>query len=425
MIMKLSDKFEVTYAIPVGSNITNEKIPTNVRIYEFSRSWSTRAWRIQSTMILVGNRSKSSSFGFWLQRAILGNEYWDKRSISFLIGKIRSIAFAIFKNPFFYLALIPPIRYLLVSILKFFLYFKDNTKDYIPKGTHIVVLPSQGGSEWDVEEIIRNCNRANLVCVLAIDNWDNLTSKQVIRFKPTFVTVMGQSAVEQAIKIHGFRRETILPIGLPRFNSYRGVNRIKPIQKVYQNTFRINYLGFSLPYDEVQVINGLVKDLKNLKDPHVEMHYRPHPFRKLRFKESSIDRSVTVYSNDRKGKPENSLPNPSLYKEHIAKFDLIIATPTTMALEVMALGIPCIIDAIDDGVHRSSAGNAFNNYLHMKDLEIIPGLAIAKKYEDLLQYVLQNYNHRQKEIKYDLEKIINLKEETYIEQLIKHLSDIV
>ena len=425
VIAKLSRRFELTYAVPVGSGLPYEKIPTNVTIYEFSRSAFTHAQMIQFNLNWVGKRSKSPSFSFWLQRTILGNEYWNLRSISFLIGKLRSIAGIMVNNPTLFLAFIPPIRYLLASVLKGFEYFTNSTIDYIPEGTNIILIPSQGGAEWDVPEVIRNANRANLISILAIDNWDNLTSKQVLQFKPTFTTVMGQNAVEQAIKIHGLSKESILPIGLPRFDYYRSVRETQPSPVVFRDTFKIIYLGFSIPYNETQIINRLVKDLKTLNSPQVEIHYRPHPFRKTRLKESVIDSSVTVSIVDKDGKSLTSLPDPRSYGKDMADFDLIIATPTTMALEVMALGKPCVIDAIDDGIHRTSAGNAFSNYLHMKDLEKITGLVIARKYEDLLNCVVQNYNQPQKRIDYDLKNIMNLKEETYVEQLMMNLSDIV
>ena len=300
-------------------------------------------------------------------------------------------------------------------------HFENRTKDYLPKDTEIVVIPSQGGAEWDLPEIIRNCARKKILSVLAVDNWDNLTSKQLLRFKPDFVTVMGPRAVDQAIEIHGLRKASVLPIGLPRFDSYRKPSKSVSLSKLESECFRINYLGFSLPYDEISVINKLVLDLENYKYPRIEINYRPHPARKNRRVEAIPDAKIVILQRPTSKHSQYTIPNPTEYADEVMDYDLVVASPTTMAIEIMALGKPCIIDATQDGIHRTSAGNAFENYTHMQDLTTVPELHIARTYEELLEFVIKFYVNRPARMNYQIDHLVNLQKKTYIEQLIDAL----
>ena len=418
----LSQKFDLIVATPLNIENNLNFDMDNVVIHYFSRSWSTRTQRILFNLNWVGNRSKSSSFSFWLQRDILGNEYWNFGDFLYLLSKLKGIAIRAAKNPTIFLAFIPPVRFMLFNLIKCLEYFENTTKDYLPKDTNIVVIPSQGGAEWDLPEIIRNCSRKKILSVLAVDNWDNLTSKQVLRFKPDFVTVMGPRAVDQAIEIHGLRKASVLPIGLPRFDTYRKPSKSVSLSKLKSECFRINYLGFSLPYDEISVINKLVLDLKNYTNPPIEISYRPHPARKNRRIEATPDGKIVILQRPTSDHSQYVIPNPKEYADEVMGYDLVVASPTTMAIEIMALGKPCIIDATQDGIHRTSAGKAFENYTHMQDLTTVPELHIARTYEELLEFVIKFYLNRPARMNYQIDHLVNLQKKTYIEQLIDSLS---
>ena len=322
------------------------------------------------------------------------------------------------RDPTIFVAFIKPIRVILLHIMKKIEKMNDDALNYIPIGTEIVIIPSQGGAEWDVPGIIKNCRRGGVLSVLSIDNWDNLTSKQVLRFKPDFVTVMGKSAVKQAITIHGLSEEKVLPVGLPRFDVYRKNPERIYSAKLRDDCFRINYLGFSIPYDEIAVLNNLIRDLRRFENPRIEINYRPHPARKPRRVEAIPDTRLIIQKSNTFPAPEFGIPNPRKYIDELMNFDLVIATPTTMAIETMALGIPCIIDATHDGLHRTSAGNAFENYMHLQDLKTIPELQIAKTYNELLKLVVQFYIDRPMSVNYQIDQLVNLNSKNYVEQLI-------
>jgi hypothetical protein len=209
---------------------------------------------------------------------------------------------------------------------------------------------------------------------------------------------------------------------LPRFDSYRKPSKSVSLSKLESECFRINYLGFSLPYDEISVINKLVLDLKNYKNPPIEINYRPHPARKNRRVEAIPDSRIVIQQSPKSDHSQYVIPNPREYADEVMDYDLVVASPTTMAIEIMALGKPCIIDATQDGIHRTSAGKAFENYTHMQDLTTVPELHIARTYEELLEFVIKLYINRPARMNYQIDHLVNLQEKTYIEQLIDSLS---
>jgi hypothetical protein len=420
-ILPLSQKFDLNVAVPANSKAKIDFNTSEVSVSYFTRFWSTRTQRVLFNLNWVGTRSKSSSFRFWIQRTILGNEFWNYRNRKYVVSQLKKISIMAIKDPSLFAAFITPVRLALRPIMEAIEKLQDKTASYIPTGTDIVIMPSQGGAEWDLPGLIRNCRRMGVLSVLSIDNWDNLTSKQVLRVKPDYVTVMGPRAVGQAIAIHGLLKANVLPIGLPRFDTYRKLSKFKFQSRIENNRFRINYLGFSLPYDEISVLNRLVLDLEKYEALPIEINYRPHPARKTRRVEAKPDIRINIFQADTRKKSKYVIPDPKEYADKVMNFDLIIASPTTMAIEIMALGRPCIIDATQDGIHRTSAGNSFDNYMHMQDLTTVPELRIARTYEELLSFVTEFYVDRPKSVNYQIDHLVNLQPKTYVEQLLESL----
>jgi hypothetical protein len=176
---------------------------------------------------------------------------------------------------------------------------------------------------------------------------------------------------------------------------------------------KILYLGFSLPYNERTICNTIVRHLQNnYALSKFEVHYRPHPARQKRFKEEMITLKsprgqtlVTVWEDQMQYQKNLPLINNE-YLSFLLDFDIVIATPTTMALEVMMLGIPCIIDSGDDGIHITSPWYAMTHYLHLEDLFSIPELRIAKSELEICNHLDALIKSKKNLQKYSLQNII-------------------
>lgn len=257
----------------------------------------------------------------------------------------------------------------------------------------LIIFPTGGGDLLPFE-LLALCKLEKKDTMFVIENWDNLTSKTTFPFNPNFITVMGEKSALQAHSIHGFPLENIAITGLPRFQNYSENKKDANTRAINSNLKKILYLGYSLEYNEERIVKQIFSHLQdNYLRSNFELHYKPHPNRRKRFLENNIQVDKINNFSEIKIWKENSRTIKSLplvnddYLSFLRSFDIVISTPTTMALEVMLLDIPCIIDSLDDGIHITSPSYSMKKYLHLEDLADIPELKIAKTESEMLIYL--------------------------------------
>lgn len=306
------------------------------------------------------------------------------------------------------------------------MYFK-NSNFMSSLDADIIIFPSTG-AEVEIFEMIALAKIYNKKSVLVIENWDNLTSKSIFPVKPDFITVMGRKSCIQANEIHGFALERIISTGLPKFEKLINENNIA--KRVPNVSGRINflYLGYSLPYNENSQVEKIYHYLLNkVGKDEFDLTYRPHPMSQKRYfeknftvstsKEIKIDQ-VKIQNNDRTALPSID----QTYVNNLESYDFIISTPTTMALEIMLLGIPCVIDGNDDGIHITAPFHTLQNYLHQEDLLEIPELRISKTTEELFASISEYLYQKPVFVKYSLDEIVETRDK-FSNNLIRFLKD--
>jgi hypothetical protein len=305
--------------------------------------------------------------------------------------------------------------------LRLMVFYNKRTLDLFQENFDLIIIPSSAHELDAYKQILyaRNCGIKSLV---AIENWDNLSSKAVFPILPDFATVIGKTSVEYAISIHGLQKNSIFPIGIPRFENYRNQN-FRKIEKSITRTkisIKVVYLGFSLAHDELRLLNDLNVNLTQIcPDIDFNITHRKHPFAQPRY--NYVDGRVTRETTQNSDTPKmlsKLLPQigPE-YLSQLSKYDLVISTPTSMAIECMLLNLPIIIDGTDDGLHRTSAGKSLKNYLHLTDLMKIEGLSIAKDVKNLAQLCKEFTTIPENFVNFDLNKIVNISEISYGDQL--------
>ena len=383
----------------------------------------------------------SKSFKFRLRRMFLGSINLSGRSLS-RIDKLKG-SFFILRNLIGYSRKNYLQIFASLYILRIFFEFyykrkfeielvkiQKSEKNFIKNlGSSTIVFPTSG-ADLLAFELLALCKLESKNSIFVIENWDNLTSKTTFPFNPDYITVMGERSVLQAQSIHGFARKSIAVTGLPRFEKY-GESRIGIDSSfIKASSKKILYLGFSLPYNEIRVVKGILSHLQtNYLSSEFEMHYKPHPFRQKRFVEDiiSIDEradSMAIKVWDEKKHSRKYLPliNDD-YLSFLSSFDIVITTPTTMALEVMMLEIPCIIDSGDDGIHLTSPWHAMNNYLHLEDLLGIPEVRIAKTEYEIFVYLDELMKSERALQKYSMKEIVETQQK-FSSNLIQFLKTI-
>jgi len=290
-----------------------------------------------------------------------------------------------------------------------FNYEKSNFLRFLPEKPDLIVIPSSG-MEGKVYEILREARRERMPTILAIENWDNLTSKSVLLVKPSLITVMGPSSIHMARDVQGFQDSHIVSAGLPRHNLLR-TSRKTSSSNNRTGVVKILYAGFSVPHNEVNVLNFLAKELdEDIEEGRVQLSYRPHPARQPRLGEEKELNPLIRMDTSSADAFENTQHLPIIddhFLDSIRGYDIIIATPTTFSLEAMMMNRYVIIDGTNDEIHLTSAYISLNRYLHLEDLRRIHGLDIAQSRESLLNYVIQAVKLSSYNQQYDLSFMIN------------------
>jgi hypothetical protein len=234
---------------------------------------------------------------------------------------------------------------------------------------------------------------------------------------------MGNQCKNHGIQIQKIKSSQIIVAGLPRFNPYRKFGRrSSKLESTKFKKFRILYLGFSVPHNERNLISELISllDLSELKDKY-EFYYKPHPARQKRFFESPyLPANVQIIENPIKASGFDALPTiDPKHIQNLIETDVVISTPTSMAIESMLLSIPTIIDATNDGVHRTTAAFALKNYLHLQDLKTIEGIMIGSSASELLEHLLHNFRSPNLYPAPNLENLIESKRENYASHILE------
>lgn len=404
-----------------------------IKTIEIPEIKSSRSTQRLQLVALINRRSCSTSFTFRLSRLVFGDLklFPHKKTPKILAHSsyynLRRLVKFTLSNPIELISFFRPIGNLFEHLLrrKFTRVSYEKFQNIeLDESIELVLLPS-AAIEDRIYELIEFLKTTNVASAICIENWDNLTSKSILIAIPDYVFVMGRYCKEHGVRIQGLQESQIVVAGLPRFNPYRRVeSRYNNLGKIKKSKFRILYLGFSVPHNERNLVGDLISllDVSEMRDKY-EFCFKPHPARQMRFYESNtLPSGVKVIDNKSGATGFNAIP--TIGPEHIQNLldaDIVIATPTSMAIESMLLGVPTIIDGTDDGVHRTTAMSSLKEYLHLRDLQKIEGILIGKSPAELLDFLLDEFLGQASQSGPDLEKLIESKRASYA----SHLTDLV
>ena len=421
-----SEKFEVSVFAPLDvlellpNDTEYEKIP----IHSVSGS---KAAKHLVAMNWVALRHKSSTFGFSLQRTFRSDYWFWSRRLGVIAGvkqtlrNARTISWNIRKKIFVVMYSLKPLRI-----------FANMHKHKLGKSNMLPIQISQGIYEWLImpssaidgitTDYIAESRNIGLKSIVAIDNWDNLTSKSVYVVIPDYITVMGDRCVEHANQIHGFKPQSVLTFGLPRFDAHRrhlGIGK----QSNKKQKLRVLYAGFSLAHSEKRVVDAIANHLDaKFGSGSIEVHYRPHPIPIKRLDDYEIT-NENVFTFKHQNLLRTGLPAmDESFISAIDNADVVVGAPTTLMLEAMLLGRPCLIDLTTDPYHRTTASNAATHFLHMRDLLAVPDLHIGYTIDEILLGVDELLALDSDSVEYDVSHLYKTNDALYSEQLLAFLS---
>lgn len=285
-------------------------------------------------------------------------------------------------------------------------------------GLDVLLLPSTGFEPW-MNAMLRACREAEVKTVWVPDNWDNLTSKNSVGVSPDAIVTLGEASGSNLSRLLQVGIETVWPIGIPKFSTIESRPR-----EDRKNTAKILFLGFSLPYDEINTLNGLYRALRHDFRGTVEVHYKPHPNRKPRCNEEPTpDPGITLIETN------STFVLPELdkaYSEFLHEYDVVIAPPTTMLLEFLVAGSSHLIqDDTLDSIHQTSPKIFADTWLHLLDLEPLrlpAGNGSLELYEIVGKCLKGECRHPHQS---EIDQVVCPNPETYHELLSKKIDDLI
>jgi lipid A disaccharide synthetase len=105
----------------------------------------------------------------------------------------------------------------------------------------------------------------------------------------------------------------------------------------------------------------------------------------------------------------------------LTEADVVVGAPTTLMLEAMLVGRPCVLDITSDKFHRTTAGNAARRYTHMKDLLAVSELARGETIEQLTMEVEKILDAGVAGIDYEIAHLYDITTASYTDQLLSVL----
>jgi hypothetical protein len=374
---------------------------------------------------LVGFRHKCITFNYVLERKILGNAYWKPFNLSGVklwkhrINFTRDLFFTLRKNIFLYCNYFSVFRRLSITFLK----RKLRNTEIIPSGLlspnfDFFIIPSSADDPY-LYGLIEQLRRNNIKSVLAIDNWDNLTSKSVFPYNPDYLTVMGPPCKKHAKAIHNIDHERIWVLGLPKFEIFR--EKQVPTFSAEVPVFNVLYLGFSLQHNEVKVLNDIYEALLGRRgENNFKLIYRPHPYALTRVAtDERLNEAIELELVPDTDLILNGAPSyGESYFHSLKSADLVIGPPTTMLIEAMLMGKRCLVDSTDDQQHRTTSKVCHEKFLHIKDLSLIPELEFMDDSSNFGKFIDVDVDIR---IPYSLDNIVNNLKESYANQLLREI----
>ena len=392
VISSLSASFQITVFYDKHRvTLKPSDFPANIKCVGLDFYRSEFKGNLLNDVLLFEYHDKSPTFSYRKERYVYGWYLWRfnlltlKRLLSGFV-KVKKFRLFVYKS-LRYLVLFQISRRFVLKLLDNWLNsfqtlrISDELTDL-----DLAIVPSNGAENF-INPFICQLNRLQINSLLALDNWDNISSKTILRGKPTYVTAMGCQSARHANLVQGIDQENIWLTGLSRFESYRKFMQADNSINVKELGLkkRVVYLGCAIPHNEVTLISKLI-EMELFKD--LDFIYRPHPQAVPRLGEDRIDLiSLGVKYDDSSGpiNPQTGWPETtSTFVKLIRNADLVIATPTTLALEAIMLGGNVIIDGTVDGVNRTSAGIAIDRYLHLRDLRNVKNLEIASDFDKLI-----------------------------------------
>lgn len=267
--------------------------------------------------------------------------------------------------------------------------FKKKLSKVVQNGFDIVLYITVGGPTTFSDQLVRFYD--NLKIVVVSENWDNISSKSVLKEKPLALVVWGQQSSKFANLIHGFSSNLTHDLGNPRLEWL-----LNNCSKTVSSNSGIFFGGGSTNFEgEKLYLESCIKIAKNLG---LNVIYLPHPkyysfARKLKYLENFSNFKL-IGANKILNNTEYFLPNMREYLNIFKNTKIFISSYSTLNLEAAVLGKFSIGIDLELGILKNhinyKMSDAHDHINDLKESKLIYRVQSILEFESVLNSSINN-----------------------------------
>jgi glycosyltransferase involved in cell wall biosynthesis len=249
------------------------------------------------------------------------------------------------------------------------------------------------------DEILLAAKKRSIPSLLLSSNWDNLSSKGLLTFRPDHLACWGEQTKLHAQAIQRMPSERVSPLGAPHFD------RLLRHRDTSRNTLRtrldlplekkvVLFAGSFREIDETAMLLSLERAIEDGRIPGTVVLYRPHPWRMNReeahfgsmsWKHVRMDPVMAqAYETVRK---TGTASDSGIDLDHLGCLygaaDALISPMSTALLEALHFGVPVLALNFGDGRHYWGPDKA-GAMLHFREFYHLPEVAVLERSSDLV-----------------------------------------
>lgn len=326
---------------------------------------------------------------------------YSNRSMAFKIktqnfsGGMKYLHYLISKNIFYQLFM-----FLCKKILGIWPELNQTIKSFNPD---LIIAPSLAADSFTID-LTLTANIKKIKSIILINSWDNLVSKGVIPIQPSYLGLWGHQSIKHAVEVQKMPKNKLIILGVPRFESYfekikisdkiHRFNNIPPSKKI------ILYAATVMPFDDISALKLLNDEL--VKNPDYKDYvilFRAHPEMMSRVDEVNLDdcnfekvfldkHTSNFYRARFNGTAKPSTINETsldYYPTLLKNIVCIVGPPTTLTLEGLINGKPCLMICYNDGRNHHLSPEKMSKFENVREVLSLEGVYPCYQEAELLK----------------------------------------
>jgi len=257
------------------------------------------------------------------------------------------------------------------------------------------------------DDVLQLADILNIPTLFLVAGWDNLSSKGLLYHKPTLIGVWGEQSAKHAHLIQKIPSDIIYSIGAPHFEKYyflRDNATSTGIEEITSDNDRkiILFAGTVRAFDEISILQEIDDLITSGVLPPLLIIYRPHPYRDSRkFEDNFFDhlwrnvkmdpdiKEAYIKSHGKSISNEYNNINRMDYLANLYKnVDAVICPMSTVLLEGIIFGLPCLAISFGDNKHSWSIDKVAKME-HFKEFFLIQDIIVCKSKNTLISDIQQ------------------------------------